>query len=80
MQCWVCGLAAQGVCRFCGRAICKDDAKTLPFVLEVYPSRGQLVGLALEDALYCGICQPKPEPIPMEFLERGGPADVTNNT
>jgi hypothetical protein len=72
MQCWVCGLAAQGVCRFCGRAICREDAKELPFVLEVYPSNGQLLGLALDNALYCGICQPKREPVRMEFLEKTG--------
>jgi hypothetical protein len=75
MQCWVCGSPAQGVCRFCGRAICRDDAKTLPFFLDVFPSNGRLLGLALDDALYCGVCQPKPEPVPMEFLEKTGESE-----
>jgi hypothetical protein len=72
MQCWVCASPANGTCRFCGRAVCKEDAKTRAFVLEVYPADGSLLGLAVEDALYCGICTPKGEPVAMDFLERPG--------
>jgi hypothetical protein len=46
------------------------------FILEVYPSQGTLYGLAVEDALHCGVCKPRAEPIRMEFLE----ARVTNDT
>ena len=50
MQCWICASPANGTCRFCGRAVCREDAKTHPFVLEVYPSNGNLYGLEVEDA------------------------------
>jgi hypothetical protein len=68
MQCWICASPANGTCRFCGRAVCREDAKTQPFVLEVYPSDGALYGLAVEDALHCGVCKPRPEPVLMDFL------------
>jgi hypothetical protein len=68
MQCWICASPANGTCRFCGRAVCREDAKTHPFVLEVYPSDGNLYGLAVEDALHCGVCKPRPEPVLMDFL------------
>jgi hypothetical protein len=69
MQCWICASPASGTCRFCGRAICRDDAKTRAYILEVYRALERLYGLAIEDALYCGVCTPKPEPVEMEFLE-----------
>ena len=75
MNCWVCGGPANGVCRFCGRAICRQDAETKAFVLEVYQSNSRLLGLAVGDALYCGVCEPKPEPVAMDFLasqDKGG--------
>jgi hypothetical protein len=37
-------------------------------VLEVYPSDGTLYGLAVEDALHCGVCKPRAEPVLMDFL------------
>jgi hypothetical protein len=67
--CWICASPANGTCRFCGRAVCREDAKLHPFVLEVYPAKGTLYGLAVEDALHCGVCKPKPEPVRMSFLE-----------
>jgi hypothetical protein len=83
MQCWICASPASGTCRFCGRAVCRDDAKNHPFVLEVYPADGTLYGLAVEDALYCGVCKPKAEPVRMDFLEGTGrerPKRVTKST
>jgi hypothetical protein len=60
--------------------VCREDAKTHPFVLEVYPSDGTLYGLALEDAIHCGVCKPKPEPVRMDFLTARPDATVTNDT
>jgi hypothetical protein len=57
------------VCRFCGRAICRSDAKKHVFVLEVYESADTHYGLAVEDALHCGVCKPKPDPVLMDFLD-----------
>ena len=69
MRCWVCGGPADGSCRFCGRGICKEHARTMPFVLAVFPGSAELKGLALDDALHCGVCQPRAEPISMDFLK-----------
>jgi hypothetical protein len=35
----------------------------------VYESGGTHYGLAVEDAIHCGICKPKPDPVLMEFLD-----------
>jgi hypothetical protein len=69
VNCWVCGSPATGTCRFCGRGICRDDAKTKPFVFEVYTAGGGLYGLATEEALHCGVCEPRAEPVKMDFLD-----------
>ncbi|HEV3095866.1 MAG TPA: hypothetical protein VG104_01855 [Candidatus Dormibacteraeota bacterium] len=63
--------------------MCRDDAKNHVFVLEVYPADGALYGLAVEDALYCGVCKPKAEPVRMDFLEgtdHGRPKKVPKDT
>jgi len=35
----------------------------------VYESGGTHYGLAVEDAIHCGVCKPKPDPVQMEFLD-----------
>jgi hypothetical protein len=72
MKCWVCGAAAEGTCRFCGRGICKAHAKTRAFLFETWEQEGKLKGLAVEDALHCGVCKVRSEPIDTEFLRKGG--------
>src|SRR3982074_2286806 len=74
MQCWICAAPANAICRFCGRAVCRNDARVHPFVLEVYESHGTHYGLAVEDAIHCGVCKPKPDPGKMEFLEEAAGA------
>jgi hypothetical protein len=69
MQCWICAAPANAICRFCGRAVCRNDARIHPFVLEVYESGGTHYGLAVEDSIHCGVCKPKPDPVKMEFLD-----------
>jgi hypothetical protein len=54
--------------------VCRDDARIHPFVLEVYESGGTHYGLAVEDAIHCGVCKPKPDPVLMEFLDEGPPS------
>ena len=53
MDCWICKTTALGTCRFCGRGICGDHAKFLPFILEVYHPRTKehVQALVVEDAL-----------------------------
>ena len=68
MRCWACAGWAEGVCRFCGRATCKAHARTRPFLFEAWQSGEQLRGLAVEDALHCGVCKPHPEPVSLVSL------------
>lgn len=74
VRCWVCDELAHGVCRFCGRAVCKDHAKTRSYLLESWPQGEGLRGLAVTDALFCGVCSPRPDPVDVTFLRKEGGA------
>jgi hypothetical protein len=69
VRCWVCGATAEGVCRFCGRGICKQHARTQAYLLATWPTAGGLRGLGIEDALWCGVCHPRPDPVSLDFLD-----------
>jgi hypothetical protein len=68
MRCWIGGEEAEGVCRFCGRGVCKTHTKTKSFLFEVWQDGNHLRALAVQDALYCGVCQLRPDPIDVDFL------------
>ena len=68
MRCWVGGEDAEGVCRFCGRAVCKKHARTRPFLFETWQDGEHLRALAVEDALWCGICKVRESPLDVDFL------------
>ena len=69
MNCWHCERPAHGTCRFCGRAVCKEHAKPFPYILELYRSDGGMMkALLVADALHCGICQPREDPIDLPQL------------
>ncbi len=63
MNCWHCDRPANGVCRFCGRGICKDHAKFMPYAVAAFVHREQLNALSVDNVLWCGICKPSDEPI-----------------
>lgn len=68
MDCWHCRRNAVGTCRFCGRGVCEDHADTQPYVLDLFggdPTRA----LVVEDALFCGACRPRPDPIDLPELD-----------
>lgn len=70
MECWHCNRPSHGVCRFCGRAICRDHAQKMPFVLEIFTDKlGQHKAVVVEDALYCGVCKPKDAPVALKELD-----------
>lgn len=70
MNCWHCDRPAHGTCRFCGRAVCKEHAKTLPHIEEIYQSeQGTYKGLVVADALWCGVCEPKEDPVDLPDLK-----------
>lgn len=70
MNCWVCNLPANGVCRFCGRAVCKEHARAMPYLLESFLKQNELYGLVVADVIHCGVCRPRPDPVRLDFLER----------
>ncbi|HEX9376766.1 MAG TPA: hypothetical protein VGB19_11085 [Actinomycetota bacterium] len=69
MDCWHCKRTAVGSCRFCGRGICEDHVQIHPFILEVYRSQETTKVLVVEDALYCGVCTPRPDPLDVPELD-----------
>ena len=70
MNCWHCDRPAHAVCRFCGRGLCREHVKGMPFILEVYRSEaGPAKALVVADAAWCGVCQPKEDPVELPELE-----------
>jgi hypothetical protein len=57
------------VCRFCGRGICEDHVETLPYVLDLFRGGDVTKALVVEDALYCGACRPRPDPLDLPELD-----------
>ncbi len=70
MNCWHCDRPAHGVCRFCGRGICREHAQTLPYIVNLYHTKtGKHKALVVADTLWCGICRPREDPIEVQGLE-----------
>jgi Uncharacterized protein conserved in archaea (DUF2180) len=69
MDCWHCKRTAVGTCRFCGRGICEDHVRTHPYILELFRSREETRALVVEDALFCGACNPRPDPVDLPELD-----------
>ena len=69
MDCWHCRTTAVGICRFCGRAVCEDHAKTQPYILDLFRGTGPTRALVVEDALFCGKCTPRPDPVDLPDLD-----------
>ena len=66
MKCWQCDNEAEGTCRFCGRAVCKNEVQTMPFILTVFVGKDSIPKvISVADVLWCGVCKPQPAPIPM---------------
>ncbi len=65
-SCWECGEPAQATCRFCGRFICRDHASKMPYVVTIYVGENKTPkAIVVADAIWCGLCHPHPEPVPM---------------
>jgi hypothetical protein len=69
VDCWTCRRTAVGTCRFCGRGVCEDHAGEKPFILELYRGADVTRALVVEDALFCGTCTPRPDPIDLPELD-----------
>jgi hypothetical protein len=70
MNCWHCDRPAHGVCRFCGRGLCRAHIQTLPYIVDVYRTQTrEYRALVVGDTLYCGVCRPQENPVKIEGLE-----------
>jgi hypothetical protein len=67
MLCYQCGQPAIGLCKFCGRAVCKEHHTTaLPTMLDMFLGKQQTPkSVVVSNVLWCGECKPQPEPIEM---------------
>ena len=69
MKCWFCETEARATCYFCGRGVCKDHAAKMSAFLTMFLAGNNTPkGLAIANVIWCGECEPKPEPIPMPEL------------
>jgi hypothetical protein len=70
MNCWHCRLVAVGTCRFCGRGLCENHVENKAFVISLdRTTEGVSRALVVEDALYCGVCRPRPDPVEVPELD-----------
>jgi len=70
MNCIYCQRTASAVCRFCGRAVCTDHIAAQPFIVELYKGDdGVQKAIVVADAVYCGKCHPREQPIPLPDLK-----------
>ena len=70
MNCIHCDRSAHATCRFCGRAVCKDHIKVFPFILGIYKGdEGVNKAIVVPDAVYCGLCSPREQPVPLKELK-----------
>ena len=67
MNCSHCNRPAIGVCKFCGRGICKDHIKELPHIITLYIEKDIKKAFVTDKALFCGKCKPVEEPIKIEI-------------
>ena len=70
MNCFHCNRTAHATCRFCGRAVCKDHLKSFPYIVSLYCGEdGIQKAVVVPDAVYCGICKPREQPVPLPELK-----------
>ena len=67
MNCWECNRPAHGICRFCGRGVCKDHSKERLHIVSVFnENEDSKKALVTQKALFCGKCQPIGDPIDID--------------
>lgn len=70
MKCIHCSNEAEGICIFCGRGLCKKHQKKKPNILGVYDEKDDTPRvLMVKNALWCGLCEPIPQPIEIPEIE-----------
>ena len=63
MKCITCEKEARAICKFCGRAVCEEHIQERRYVTGFTGTGGVLSfsnnGLSIEQAVWCGQCQPE---------------------
>jgi hypothetical protein len=49
--------------------VCEDHAQEHPYILELFRSGNVRKALVVEDALFCGACSPRPDPLDLPELD-----------
>ncbi len=70
MNCIHCERSAHAACQFCGRAVCKEHIREAPYIMGLYAGEDAVQkAIVVPDAVWCGICNPREEPIPLPDLK-----------
>jgi len=70
VRCWECGEPAAAICKFCGRAVCKEHMKKMPYILTIYDEDDDIPkAIVVADAVWCQKCNPQPSPISMPEID-----------
>jgi hypothetical protein len=71
MNCVVCDRPANGICAFCGRALCKEHFQEKSKILDFYKTNDQKDKvLIVEKALWCSRCNPVDELLSINLDEK----------
>lgn len=55
---------------FCGRAVCKEHNREMPHIVALYrDARGTHKAIVTARALFCGICEPREDPVEVPELK-----------
>lgn len=69
MKCWHCEESARAACTFCGRFVCKEHVIPMSTFIAMYLGSTETPkGLAVANVVWCGECEPHPEPVSMPEL------------
>lgn len=70
MNCIHCNRTAHAACKFCGRAVCKDHIQAYPYIVSLYTGDDDVpMAIVVPDAVYCGVCKPREQPVPLPELK-----------
>jgi hypothetical protein len=69
MNCWYCERPAHACCIFCGRAVCKEHVREMPHIVALFrDAKKQHKAIVTARAVFCGVCEPREEPIALPEL------------
>jgi hypothetical protein len=50
--------------------VCKEHSKELPSIISIFSSKNNVKkAIVVPDAIYCGVCKPKDEPVDLKDID-----------